>query len=551
MQGRLKWNKGNVLFLLVLLSQTLQAQTQAWVYFKDKGNQSVEEIKNVFPPAGAERHAKQGIPFDERDAYIPQAYLNEVDCKASFVFGHSRWLNAAVVEGTEEQFMQLSALPFVDHIEYLVPTTAYLTGVIERETETETEGDWENHFTQNLLTCEDQTNHLEAFLFKENNINGTNVKVAVFDAGFKKFKEEEALQILRRHKQIKEVFDFLKENEDIYGYTEHGKNVLSFIAGSFDSTSLGLAPNAELFLARVTPSSGYFHFLNEMYWIQALEWADERGVEIVNSSLSFTHQMYLRNQLDGKTCKVSIAASTALDKGILVVNAAGNEYNNSWETIGAPADAEQVLCVGAVDDEKHYTHAYFSSIGPTMDMRIKPDVAALGILYNSEDLTGTKLTGTSFASPLVAGFAACVRQMHPDWSAKKLLEEIRKSGHLYPYYDYAHGYGIPQASYFLTPNSSPKTPYCFLLEATDSTRTEFQLEVFPDNDTDSTATLQCLDEFPIYYQWVRPDQSIKHYGVMMKTRDLLFPITLEKGICDDCFLRVYFDHNLVELPADE
>jgi len=543
MQGRLTWNKGSMLFVLVLLAHSLYAQNQAWVFFKDKGPITTEDIRAGFPAAGIERHDKQGIPFDERDADIPSSYLTALDCEASVVFGSTRWLNAAVVEATAEQFEKIEALAFVDHIEYMDPTTAWLAEEI----------DGVNHFTEEekLHTAQDQTNHLEAYLFKENNIKGTNVKVAVFDAGFKKFKEEDALISLRRNKQIVEVFDFLKENQDIYGYTEHGKNVVSFIAGSFDSVSLGLAPNVELFLARVTPSSGYFHFLNEIYWIQALEWADKRGVEIVNSSLSFTHQMYKRNQLDGKTCKVSIAAATALDKGILVVNAAGNEYNNSWETIGAPADAEGVLCVGAVDAGKHYTHAYFSRIGPTMDYRTKPDVVALGMIYNSEDLTGSRLVGTSFASPLVAGFAACVRQMHPDWTAKKLLEEIRKSGHLYPYYDYAHGYGIPQASYFLSPSSLPQTDYCFLLEPSDSTRTSFQLDVFPANDTDSLSTNLCLEEFPIYYQWVRPDQSIKHYGVMMRNLESPYTTILEKGECDKCFLRVYFDHKLVELPADE
>jgi hypothetical protein len=64
-------------------------------------------------------------------------------------------------------------------------------------------------------------------------------------------------------------------------------------------------------------------------------------------------------------------------------------------------------------------------------------------------------SGTSFACPLVAGFAACVWEKNRTWSAEQLREELIKSGTLYPYFDYAHGYGIPQAGYFLLPDSVP------------------------------------------------------------------------------------------------
>jgi hypothetical protein len=60
-----------------------------------------------------------------------------------------------------------------------------------------------------------------------------------------------------------------------------------------------------------------------------------------------------------------------------------------------------------------------------------------------------KVQGTSFSAPLLAGFSACVWQMNPGWDNMELREELKKSGDLYPYHDYAHGYGVPQASYFV------------------------------------------------------------------------------------------------------
>jgi subtilase family serine protease len=79
---------------------------------------------------------------------------------------------------------------------------------------------------------------------------------------------------------------------------------------------------------------------------------------------------------------------------------------------------------------------------------MKPNVSAMGTALVISKNGPVVASGTSFASPLVAGFAACVLQMHPSYTVKEAFDEIQKSAHLYPYYDYAHGYGVPKASYF-------------------------------------------------------------------------------------------------------
>jgi subtilase family serine protease len=153
--------------------------------------------------------------------------------------------------------------------------------------------------------------------------------------------------------------------------------------------------------------------------------------------------------MDGKTALVSRAANMAASKGILVVNAAGNEGSGKWKTIGAPADADSVLAVGGINPNNEI-HMDFGSYGPTADMRLKPNVSNYAKTVAANRNNGYELIyGTSFASPLTAGFAACALSLNPSMPAMQLFKEIEKSAHLFPYFDYAHGYGIPQAAYFL------------------------------------------------------------------------------------------------------
>lgn len=172
--------------------------------------------------------------------------------------------------------------------------------------------------------------------------------------------------------------------------------------------------------------------------------------------------------MDGKTSLVAKAASKAASKGILVCTAMGNEGSNDWRVLVTPADADSVLSVGAVESLERLS--YYSSYGPTADGRRKPNVVACG-----KDLVAERHgnydynEGTSFATPLVAGFAACVKQLHPEWSTMQLLQEIEKSGNHYPYYDYAYGYGIPQATYFTNTNKKVKKPSPCVKTKTKST----------------------------------------------------------------------------------
>jgi len=171
--------------------------------------------------------------------------------------------------------------------------------------------------------------------------------------------------------------------------------------------------------------------------------------------------------MDGKTYFVTRSANIAARKGMLVVNAAGNEGSDPWHYLGAPADADSVLSIGGIDPATGF-HTAFSSYGPTSDKRMKPNVSAYGHVIAAAPGGLTSTQGTSFASPLVAGFAACAWQTNRSLSNMQLFKEIEKSGSLFPYFDYAHGFGIPQAGHFLKKDQTPVVPSFKVIENGDS-----------------------------------------------------------------------------------
>ena len=172
------------------------------------------------------------------------------------------------------------------------------------------------------------------------------------------------------------------------------------------------------------------------------------GVDIISSSLGFhafdnPADNYRLSQLDGRTAMVSRTASMLAGKGMVLVNSAGNDGMASWKKINVPADAADIITVGAVTPDRR--NASFSSIGPTADGRVKPDVMAPGSPTAVITGRGTiiKDVGTSFAAPLVAGLTACLWQALPDKTAYDIIRLVRGSADNNAAPDNIYGYGIP------------------------------------------------------------------------------------------------------------
>jgi subtilisin family serine protease len=298
---------------------------------------------------------------------------------------------------------------------------------------------------------EKQIGYLQGDEFATHGITGKGIRIAILDGGFPGVNTHPALKHLIDRKQIVGTWNFVKNREDVYSGVTHGTAVLGCIAGILDGKPLGLAPDAEFLLA-LTEKSGEPR-IEELNWAKAVDWAIKNGANIIQSSLGYTYQRYFTTDLDGRHSIAAQAAARAARKGILIINCNGNEGLTKWKTLATPADADSILSVGAIDPETGLASA-FSSIGPTADKRIKPNVCAPGKVLTINSKGGTRImAGTSFSAPLITGFAACTWQIHRSLSAQEIIALIEKSGHLYPYYDYSHGYGIPQASRVINPGA--------------------------------------------------------------------------------------------------
>jgi subtilisin family serine protease len=180
----------------------------------------------------------------------------------------------------------------------------------------------------------------------------------------------------------------------------------------------------------------------------AAEFADSLGADIITSSLGYTEYddrpgYYRQSDLDGHTALISRTASMLAQKGIILVNSAGNSGMGPWKKITFPADADNTITVGALNPQR--VNAPFSGVGPTQDMRVKPDVMALGSPACLISGRGGVIRdmGTSFSTPIVAGLVACLWQSLPDKTALQIINLIRQNSNSYQRPDNVYGYGIP------------------------------------------------------------------------------------------------------------
>jgi hypothetical protein len=356
-----------------------------------------------------------------------------------------------------ESIQKIKAFDFVKDVQMIISESI----VCEYEYVNDFEKYFEELYQDGILP---QLRIMEGEEFVRNNIDGKGVRIAILDGGFPDVDTHDAFAHLRKNQQIKMTYNFPKKQEDVYGWNSHGTMVLSCIAGlDVSGNKMGLATGSEFILARTEINSEPAK--EEVYWMMAVEWADKNGADVINSSLGYGADRHDPSDMDGKTCLVTRAANMAASKGILVCNAMGNEGNqNSWKTLGAPADADSILSIGGIEQYSGY-HINFSSYGPTADGRMKPNVSAFGKANVAEpgNKFGTAY-GTSFASPLVAGFVACAWQTNKDLTAMQLKSEVEKSANMYPYYDYAVGYGIPCAGYFTGKTEIPTEKVFELVE---------------------------------------------------------------------------------------
>jgi len=311
----------------------------------------------------------------------------------------------------------------------------------------------------------------EYIKYKELGPPGEGAYIAFFDAGFRF--NHGAFATARDSGQIVAVWDFVDNDSTVHapdsvvnnlnhpyrrGYS-HGTQVVSLVAGHQPGHYLGGAWGARFAAAR-TEDVGIEARIEEDNWAAAVMWAESLGVDIISSSLGYrdgftdSTENYDKQDMDGKTTIIARAAAGAVERGMIVVNSAGNESTVSsfTETLTSPADVDGVTAVGAVDRSRIVT--WFSSGGPTADGRMKPDLLAPGYetpvvdAYSDTLHLYTTNNGTSFAAPIVSAIFALILQAHPGISADEARERLYASCAFalrQSFVDTRHGRGIPNA----------------------------------------------------------------------------------------------------------
>ncbi|MBR6048572.1 MAG: S8 family serine peptidase [Bacteroidales bacterium] len=486
----------------VLMLCGMQAQQAYWVFLSDKQGTTFDPYA-YFDAKAIERYQQCGADlYDITNYPLRQQYVDGVNALASEEIGCSRWMNAVGVMATPDQAAQIEALPYVLRVQLIEADGMVLAEYSGYSDDSEIPD------LPGLLSKATVDGPLEAQLvrmggkaFRDQGIDGKGIRIAVFDGGFPRVNTHIAFKHLRDNNQILKTWNFPNKKEDVYGWNSHGTMTLSCIAGHIDGKDLGLATGAEFLLARTEVNTEPFK--EEVWWQMAVEWADKNGANVISSSLGYGKERHYTKDMDG-TSYVAKAGNLAARKGMLVCNSAGNEADSKqWKTIITPSDADSVLCVGGIENSlTEYHHIEFSSYGPSADGRLKPNVCAFGYARTANvknDHSEHYVHGTSFSCPLVAGFAACAWQASPGKTAMEMFRLIEQSGDLYPYYDYAFGYGVPQADFFVRKSDAEHSTPTFRFVSTEDT-----VRIMP---------LKPLTHTTLFYHLRRPaDGELHYYG---------------------------------------
>lgn len=416
------------------------------VSLKDKkgSEHSLKHPERFLSEKALQRREKQNLPIDSTDLPLSKKYINKLAKEGFQIIGGSKWNNTVLIKSTETDLTpKLALFPFVTNCVkvFTAPDSIFLSHidsvVVDSAAMTETS-------THRYGHGQHQIEMLNGLKLHDAGFKGEGMLIAIVDGGYMN---------VNRIDYFKNV-NIIGQRDFVYPYTanlyeelDHGTMVLSDIGANVDGKFIGTAPHASFLLLR-SEDGRTESLVEEDYWAQAVEYADSIGADVLNSSLGYsrfddksTNHKYVEQ--DGKTTLISRTASMIAAKGMLLVNSAGNEGMSTWKRTNCPADATDILAVAALSADS--VNARFSSVGPSYDGRVKPDIAAQGVASTVIDGSGiiTTANGTSFASPITCGMVACLWQALPHKTAVEIMDLVRKSADRASTPDNIYGYGIP------------------------------------------------------------------------------------------------------------
>lgn len=444
---------------------SLQMNQQFIVHLKDKSGSpfSIDKPEAFLSPRAIERRKRLGIPINNEDIPVNNHYKNQIaQLPGVHVLYTSRWFNTVTInmDTMQTKTSDLLSLPFVASFEHIGRTpasgekdTTGLTGQAEilDEKIKNLKLSYINNRDLNLNEYYgaglEQIQMLSGHVVHQAGYKGKGVLIAVLDVGFQNVNKLPAFDSLMLNHKIISYTDFVNFDGSVWEDGSHGTNALSCIAGNIPGIFVGTAPDANFVLVR-TENEAYESRLEESNWLAGAEYADSMGADLISSSLGYTtftdkEFSHTYSDMDGKTTLITRAADKAFEKGIMVMNSAGNEGYSPWHYIGAPADGINVVASGGVD--VYMTPSIFSSFGPSYDNRVKPDISAMATntIVAESDGEIVPSNGTSFSNPVLAGMMACMIQACPDKSLQEIKEAVFKSSTHYAKPDNMYGYGVP------------------------------------------------------------------------------------------------------------
>ena len=348
------------------------------VTLKDKKNNdySLKHPEKFLSEKSLARRKRYALSVDEYDLPISNSYLKHIEQLGLRIYNLSKWNNSVVVETADSNLIKrVAQLPEVNHvlkvwespdsIPVLKPNDRFDLVTNKRDT---TFANYYGYGAQQVEMLGVEKLHAQGF-------KGQGITIGVIDGGFFNADLMKGLKATR----ILGTRNFVRPEKSVFEEQEHGMMVLSCMAANEPNFLVGTAPEAAYYLLQ-SEDGETEQLVEEDNWCAALEYADSVGCDLVTSSLGYYHfdhkeMNHHYYDLNGHTAINSKSASLCASRGIVLLNSAGNSGDEKWKKIGFPADACDMITVGAVSKDSINTN--FSSVGDTADGRIKPDVMAV------------------------------------------------------------------------------------------------------------------------------------------------------------------------------
>ncbi len=438
------------------------------VSFRDKKQNpySLKRPQEFLSPKAIERRKRLGIKVDEYDLPVTPKYLRALEQNGCTIYNVSKWNNTAIVQVSDTACMaQIAQLPFVSAVKCvwigpkelyvgqdadpftlaaLIPNSQKLNDSLEVLRRQELVNDTTKYKKRHEFYGSGfrQAEMLKADKLHEMGFRGEGMTIAVIDGGFHNADLVlPEVKILGTRNFVHPGYSVFFEPED------HGTMVLSTIGANQEGRLVGTAPGAQFYLLQSEDGNSE-QMVEEDNWCAAVEYADSLGCDVISTSLGYYKfdegiNSHAYSDLDGQTAANSRAASRAASRGLLVLNSAGNEGDGTWKKIGFPADAKDIIAVGATNSKGVNTS--FSSLGYTADGRVKPDAMAMGgrCATISESNFVRFVNGTSFSCPILAGAVTCLWQAFPNKRPTEIIKAVQQAGNFATHPNEVMGYGIP------------------------------------------------------------------------------------------------------------